>query len=319
MAKSFNDLRNEALSKLGAVPRGNDHDEVSEQVTEREEEQEEVVEEPTEVETDEEEEEEEISDPLSVLYEKEEKPSEESQLDRLRQELAEVRGELRGRLDEAKATARGEEKTKEKFDSSKINWGSPEMVRVFEQMGLDEEDAERLAPQLGKLISTTAKLEAEAAVGGVKETVERNTVEQDRATQQETLQNNIGQGLVRAVRAGGLEAAVAQDFQARGKQSLLYKEIHSNPELSLKPESVWRAIQGIASDARRAGATAPESSGDGEIVGSREEVTAALSRGNTSTLRKTKKKKEELTYEQQVLKRLLDAGPRTDKLPDFLR
>jgi len=305
------ELKASTLQSLGVVGRTHSAPEVEEP-------EEPITPEVVEEELEEEDNEEEVN-PIVKAYPNAQEQSPESEVSRLKQELATLRGELTGRLDTLKETVRApKEEPAGSFDASKIDWSSPEMVRVFKDMGLDDEDAERLAPSLGKLISTTAKLQVQEEVKELRETVSQSQSNTEKTRQAQALQGNLASALKWGLEVGGMEAEVVKDFNSRGKDSALYQELKNNPVMTLTPQSVRRVVQGIASDAA-ATVTRSSSSEDGEIVGSREEVSAALSRGN-STVRKQKNKNQgKLTQEEEILQAMIAASPKSGKLPKFLR
>lgn len=304
---SSEETRRSLLAEVGvATPRSYEDDgpmEVQEQSTD------------VEVETSEEEEEkeEEVKSLLDFTKSKHPDPEEQSEIDRLRQQMSEMNSRLEASVSKAEKEIKEEEE--ETFED--IDWTSPAIVKVFaEELNMDEEEAAKFAKISGNLATVVTQSTIGRKVEKLESKLSQEELKKKHDAAYERSWNNLQMGMRDAREKGGLEAEVVEEFEILKEKSSFGDYFIRHPEVVSSKESVTRAIMSIAREAELNGVVPSKRN---EIIGSREEVTGTLSKARTETAQH-KENKQKMTPEEEIRAAIMNASQGgISKLPKGFR
>lgn len=198
----------------------------------------------------EEKEEEEVPSTLDLLARERipepQKREEQSEVDRLKQQLS----ELEGRLNESVRKTEESIKTEEpEEDFEDFDWTSPQVAQVFaEQFDIDIDEAKHMAAISGNIATAITK----STVGKKIESIEaeRQAEKEERKREQlmRTSWDNLTKGLAHAEQRGKLEKEIVEQWRRDKQRSLLAYEFSRSPQLMFSQEDVVRTVLAIARD-----------------------------------------------------------------------
>lgn len=300
MSLGSEETRSGLLKAVGAVPRAFEEEREEEVVEQRDEES--TASEEEVVETKKEEKEfSSLEDYTEKVFEDLKPKEEQSELDRLRQQNADLEKRLLESTKQAESEIASEQ---EEEDFENIDWTAPEMVKLFaNELDLDEEEAEKFA----KLSGNLAEVVTRGTVGKKLEVLEKRQAHEEAVKRQDTAKqqawDNLQYGLNDAKQKGDLEAQVVDQFMNEGENSLFALELHRNPSILSSRDLVRRTVLAIAREVQL-GADINPTNTTGS-VGVTEEATGTTTVANTEDVRETKNEK---SPEELIREEIMSAG-----------
>jgi len=174
------------------------------------------------------------------------KPSDESEMTKLRQENARLTGMLEGRLGALEDQVRTPEpEPKEEEDY----YNSPAVQGVLHR--IREENPEQYESTLIRIAEKRMEDRLEKRFGSMEKKLETEKQEKQLQDQAASLQSGIRGVLTKIKSEGGVPAQIIEDFDTRQVNSFLWKKFQTNQYLALAGEDGIRAaINGVERELR---------------------------------------------------------------------
>lgn len=260
---------------------------------------------PVEEETEEEQTEPEPSLLQAALAEK--KRDEESENTRLRQELAEMRGELKGRLEAAEQQIRQSTPVTEPEPEESI-WKTPAVKGMLRE--IQEEDPDKVLPAAMSVMEKQLEEKLTEYRAEVQKTLETEKAKLQSDKLAEQMIGSVHQVLAKIKSEGGVSAEIVDDFYTRRNESFLGKRLSQNRNIVLAGEDGLRgAVVGIEAELRRQ----PQQSTPASVEPVSQE--SAGSGGASTRGVQLGEKPNKKTPEEQIADDMMNVGKRTSKIP----
>ena len=237
-----------------------------------------------------------------------EKPQEESEVTRLRQENARLQGELQGRLgaleEQVRSTAPVEEPKEEDI------YNSPAVLGVLER--IREEQPDQYLPTIMRMAEKNISEKMAGQIADLRAEYEKREQEKQTEALATRYQQGIHQTLATIKAEGGAAAQIVEDFETRKDQSFLYQRMQQNPKiLEAGQDGIRGAIVGIERELR-------ERQQQSQVASVTPSIEASAGGGNASTRGVSLgEKPEQISEEDQIAADIMNVTSRTKKL-EFL-
>jgi len=297
---SSEETRSGLLKEFGVTNPRSYEDDVTEEVQEQSE-AEEVVETASEETA-----EEKASEPSPLDLYTEEKlkevtpVEEQSEMDKLRQQNY----ELNQRLIESTKKAEQEIATvQEESALEEVDWTSPDIVKVFaEELDMDEEEAKKFAKISGNLAEVVTQGTVGKKVESIEKSLRAEEVQRRQGAAYQQSWDNLQNGLADAKEMGGLEDEIVTQFVEHKSNSAFGRELQKDPSILSSRGAIVKTVLAIARDVGRDAGSAPVTTPNKTVTGSREEVTGALTKANVGEVKENSNKKSpDETLREQIM------------------
>lgn len=194
----------------------------------------------------------------------------------------------------------------------KIDYRSPELIKVLTDAGVSEEEASTLLPIFAGIAEHIGDQKYGKKLAEIESRNQTLREEQAKTTQSNRAVSNLQTGLIAAKEQGGLEGKIVDEFLTLGKQgkrTLLSEHFRKFPVKLESAEGVFDAVVSVARSAQLVGAH----SGETLVSGTKKAVTAALGKA-TNTVQSEEDDKP-LSEEEKIKAEILSAGSQANKLP----
>lgn len=236
------------------------------------------------------------------------KPTEEAEVTRLRQENARLEGELKGRLgaleEQVRATAAPLAAEPEEQDI----YNDPAVHGLLKRM--QEDDPEQVLPTFLRIADKRNEERTAKQIQELRDQYEKR--EQQKQTEElaTRYQQGLHQVLANIKAEGGTHAQIVEDFYNRQGESFLYQRMQQNPKIiEAGQDGIRGAIVGIEAQLLQRQQQSQEAS----VTPS---IEASAGSGNASTRGVSLgEKPKQMSEEDKIAEDIMNVTSRTSKLP----